>query len=292
MTTLNLFKNKKDYFSTERCEIIEQVPNGGPGSTRNMTFIPKNGDICKIKNIVFELSHRRNNDLEMFDYDLKEVFENGFVELVIGSYSVSKIDFSIIISVSKVIKTKTKVILEIPEYFFGEINMCALELHDVMIITELNNADFSLNGIHCVYKYLSQEEKMLSKVQTITTNFQNIKKNLLGDYPDRNIKFSYYGKGNTKGFFINMSKYEIQKISISVRGYDKNLFNEEMILSFCKEIDDNLFYLPINVEKKYNDSSFDSYTGSLNCNYIDKITINIQIKEDCDTFNNLSIFGL
>ena len=75
---------------------------------------------------------------------------------------------------SKIIRTKKSIIVEIPDYFFNEINLAALDFHEVRLITDFSNTKCKVNTIYCEYKYLPHVERVLSKLQTIYIKISKI----------------------------------------------------------------------------------------------------------------------
>jgi hypothetical protein len=285
MTTFNLLKNKKNYFSTEKSEIIELVSLGQ--GARRIFVVQRNGDKCKIKSVVFDIAQHLIGE----DIDYKKEFNHGKITLDIGGQILSTIYFNILISISKIIRTKKSIIIEIPDYFFNEINMTALDFHEVKLITEFNNTRCELNSIYCEYKSLPYTERILSKLQTNTTDFQTFEHHI---EPVNNqiTRYRLCFNGYTKGYFIQGDIYKMEKICIQFNGHDKINYDENMILSFCEIIDDDLFYIPFDTEKNYNDLSFESYVGSHDHTMIDNIVIVIKLKNIDDIMDEIGIYGL
>ena len=270
MTTLNLIKNKENYFSKERNKIIEIFQSGG--GTRKSCFVPRNGDKCKIRSIVFKIPQCFIGK----DIDYKTEFSDGNILLEVGGEKLSKIEFNVIISVSKIIRTDKSVIIGIPDYFFNEINLIGLQYHDVRLTTEFNNIQFEVSAIYCEYICVPYIERVLLKLQTNITNFQSIE-GYFESVHTKTFRIRMCLDGNIKGYFIQEDIHKFDKICVQFNGHDMINYDENMILSFCEVIDDNLFYVPFNTEKKYNDLSNESYIGSFNHNKLGCVIIVMKI---------------
>lgn len=68
----------------------------------------------------------------------------------------------------------------------------------------------------------------------------------------------------TKGFFIGTNLGDISRIILQINGQDRFDYDEILLNTICKKINDDLFYIPLDINQEYTDCSENSYYSALN----------------------------
>jgi hypothetical protein len=140
-----------------------------------------------------------------------------------------------------------------------------------------NNIDFLINCNFTKTK-LDVDFKMnievyeTEKLHESNTIFQYIQEEII--YVNYETKFDVKLIHNNlaKGFFINADLNSISNIKFLINSQNRFDYNEILLNTICTKINDNLFYIPFDINEKFDDCNELSYVSSLNLSRIENVS--------------------
>ena len=159
--------SNKYLFDFDRREIISQVPNSLGNRCTLLVPIYRYGSKVKIKNIVCKI----NDGFEDDDIDFFEEFKEGKIILEVGGVSICTLLFCVILPLSTIINSNNLLTINIPDYFFGEINLDKLERCEINVFVKHNSEKLCFIKLNCDFLIYGKETTIEDKK---TENGENI----------------------------------------------------------------------------------------------------------------------
>jgi hypothetical protein len=229
-----------------------------------------------------------NSNKKIFPYELKFIINNTenieeeciitnlksvFITILSGDTIIFTVPIEFFINLYGYIKTENKIKIPLEfKMFFGDITFITKEQNIFNIKLEykptfITESTIKIKICDC-NKPIENNYRIMQQMQTVSieTNNQNqLNKQLIIN----NL---------TKGFFINANLDDVSNLKLLINGVLRLDYDEILLQVICKKFNDNLFYLPFNINQDYDDLSKISYEASLNFGRIDRITFEIYIK--------------
>lgn len=218
-------------------------------------------------------------------YDLENIIYSigkSNLMVMIGEYTIFSIPLNFFISLCGYKKKENiiKIPLEFKMFFENLIFYAKNQTIDFAISEKLDNISKTILTIK-VSKFYEDMPK-INVIQQIDTI--KIEDNFL-----KSVHITLTSNLLTKGFFIGTNLDDISRIRLQLNGVDRFNYNEILLSTICKKINDNLFYIPLDINQKYTDCSENSYYSALNLARIDTIRFIFNFKNIPE---NISIYTL
>ena len=144
--------------------------------------------------------------------------------------------------------------------------------NSVVFSLNLNNfKNYSINmSIKLVKTNISQSNYLYQYI--LTHNFNNSANNL-------NITETVNINNLVKGFFLKCDVKSLIRFKLILNNQDRFDFDEILLNTVCTKINDNLLYIPIDVNAEINDCNKDIYRNSLYAGRIDTIKFSLNFSE-------------
>jgi len=183
------------------------------------------------------------------------------------------------------------------------INLYGYTIENDYILIPLNFKMFLENVIFPKLKplYINIENSGLNiflDVEIVYTN-ENISESVFIQYVhkqeyknfNKNHKLNIIINSNNlgKGFFIQTNIDLIKNIKLSLNNVERLNYDEILLNTVCEKINNNIFYIPLNINEKYETCNSKSFSSSINFSRIDETTFEIDFKEPT---NKIVIYSL
>lgn len=254
----------------------------------DFTIVPQICDLLQITHLLFE-SHLQ---LEQFETEL----QNCIFEITLNGNKFMEIPIKWLSYLNKITYQKNnnngvlhKYYITFPDFLF-KLNMMSIKKDHVKIKCSVPNSIVSSSlVVQTIYLDSNIRKKMAfnqySKMhQHLYQSVPNVENN--------KMIFKISTHCYTKGYFIyGKSICDINSISIVADGHELLKYDKDLIILFCKQINENMLYLPHNFEKKYYHVTLDSFIGALNNKIVDYIKIIIEFTNN-EIICNMVCLGL
>jgi len=231
-------------------------------------------EVFEIKKIPFvnnKIQIENNKKQKIFPTSIKFILNDNQYELEDIIHSIGELNF--------IVKVGGYIIFGIPLNFF--ISLYGYNKKENIIKIPLEFKMFFENLIFYA-KWQNIEIMLSEKHDNISESILTIKfSEFYGDIPRRNviqqidlikIENNFLQTVNitldscslTKGFFIGINLNDISRIKLQINGQDRFDYDEILLNTICKKINDDLFYIPLDINQEYTDCSENSYYSALN----------------------------
>lgn len=276
--------------------------------------ILKNNEKNQIVKINFSKEHiaifNNNNKSNFYFYpnmlyiSIEENIKNISYEEIIENISNKVINLSITDK-----KNEKNIILSLPISFFYNYNGYTIK-NDVIIIPlnykffiekirfskdyflvieiEKNLFDQQINLLFSMdIEIINSKEN--NEYTTLIQKIEYQKYSLNNQQQIFNLNFTDKAFHRTKGFFFEGNINSIDQLILKLNGLDRFIYDEILLNLICKKINDNLFYLPFDININIEDCSFDAYNCSLNLGEFGTVVFNVKFK---NVPNKITIYAL
>jgi len=219
---------------------------------------------------------------------LKSSICNMTIVFKIDSSDVLKIPLQLLWNLKTPEIIGNKLYLSLPfDIFFGDINTYQLNQ---------NNITFTLLSSNDIEDNLISNYNLLCKIfvthTSITRYYRDLSDNIIQQISSVNVSVNLNEPSETsnefrirtntfhgfiKGFFIETERVDdLCEIQFFLNNFIRVNFDRYLIKEKCVKINENIIYIPFNVECDYRSKSFISYVGSLNIERIDYSFLNLK----------------
>jgi hypothetical protein len=247
----------------------------------NFFFFPDMLYLC-FENICYKFSH--NEIIEYISEANIDFIKNGtiFFSIPIGFF-ISLKNFTI--------KDNTFLIpLNFKMFFDNLIFKLNSSFSIYMVLPyQLNHLEFSMD-IQIINTTLEiRKEFFIQHIQTSIFDMCN-RYNLYNSYNSYD-KYNPYielitlkidKKHPTKGFFITGDISSIYELILELNGIVRFSYENILLECICKKINENFFYVPLDINQKYEDCNFNSYSSSLNLSRMESVKFRIKFKKNIE----------
>lgn len=231
-------------------------------------------EVFEIKKIPFvnnKIQIENNKKQKIFPTSIKFILNDNQYELEDIIHSIGELNF--------IVKVGGYIIFSIPLNFF--ISLYGYNKKENIIKIPLEFKMFFENLIFYA-KWQNIEIMLSEKHDNISESILTIKfSEFYGDIPRRNViqqidlikiennflqtvNITLDSRSLTKGFFIGINLNDISRIKLQINGHDRFDYDEILLNTICKKINDDLFYIPLDINQEYTDCSENSYYSALN----------------------------
>jgi hypothetical protein len=256
-------------------------------------------EVFEIKKIPFvnnKIQIENNKKQKIFPTSIKFILNDNQYELEDIIHSIGELNF--------IVKVGGYIIFSIPLNFF--ISLYGYNKKENIIKIPLEFKMFFENLIFYA-KWQNIEIMLSEKHDNISESILKIKvSEFYGDMPRRNViqqidlikiennflqtvNITLDSRSLTKGFFIGINLNDISRIKLQINGHDRFDYDEILLNTICKKINDDLFYIPLDINQEYTDCSENSYYSALNLARIDSTRFIFTFKNIPE---NISIYTL
>jgi len=163
------------------------------------------------------------------------------------------------------------------------------------MLTFLINCDFTKYGLNLELKMKIE----FQKVENQRTNneiienmfFQYIQDSIVDTNNQQSLTTILNHNHITKGFFINANLDSISRLKLILNGHDRFDYDEIFLHTICIKINDELFYVPLDINEKFYDCTESSYYSSINLSRIDTTRVVFEFKNAPQTLRIYSLSG-
>jgi len=233
--------------STEQCKLYV---------AQNSIILLRHADMCNIKFVTF-LFHDDNVE------NYYEILKNANMQIKVGGVVLTTLPISLLCNITVPVIRKNMVTICIPDYLMFDImhiSMCLCEIEILFnnILNTVQNIELLVTNTYydnCKRKEFAMKQLLLPFQQIITHEYN------VSSFSDA---IHIHDKLIMKGFFIETTVSNINRIRIAFNGMDKIDYDERMIDHFCNKISDGLLYIPFvhNETPNYTLKTKESFMGS------------------------------
>ena len=261
-------------------------------SHENTFKIQRWSDKFTFKHIVFTITDN--------DFDKSSIYEkikHGTFTLMIGCTLICTFTYSFLMNLSEVKIINNELIISIPSYFIKEINLSLLKYNEVTVISKTGDMCIINNKLIIELVYVDYHQVNQEKLKSMSlSHYQRTTEYALKpDSPILKIPIQLFDDifNNIKGFFIGYDITKVKKFAITVDDhYLFDPYDNTTLQLISQKINDKLFYVALNNDHCYSNSDICSYTGSLNSEAFNNITVLIQLHEDLNDELTINVLEL
>ena len=243
-----------------------------------LTLNPETDNFTRIKIlpecIIFNMS---NNSIETLKEDISKIT----LKFKINLTTILKIPLNFLWNLKHPRIIGNKLYISFPfDIFFGDINRINSTYY------------FSLEYNHAEINNITDVSMLCKIAKTNNLNFNDLSNNVVQQVSSLNVKVdlndqlkesnefiirTHNFKGLIKGFFIETEGInELYEIKFYINEHLRINFDEYLIQEKCVKINENMIYIPFNIESLYNTKTLTSYIGSLNINRTNYSFLNLK----------------
>jgi len=242
-------------------------------------------EIFEIKKIPFEnnkIKIDNNKKQKIFPTSIKFILSNNNYELEDIIFSIEKLNLMVLIGGNSIFSIPINFFISLYGYKKKE-NIIKIPLEFEMFFENLifyakyQNIEFALSEKLNIILESILTIKVLefngdipyTNVISYTNLIQQINTTKIEDNFLQRVNITLNNNSLAKGFFIGSNLTNISEIKLQLNGQDRFHYDEILLNTICKKINDNLFYIPLDINQEYTDCSENSYYSALNLARID-----------------------
>ena len=236
-------------------------------------------EVFEIKKIPFVnniIKIDKNKKQKIFPTSIKFILSNDNYKLEDIINSIGKFNLMVLIQGNTIFSIPINFFISLYGYKKKE-NIIKIQLEFKMFF---ENLIFYTKYQNIVFALSEKLNNILESILTIkvsefngdisnTNVIQQIETTKIEDNFLQTVNITLYNNSLAKGFFIGANLDDISTIKLLLNGQDRIDYDEILLNTICKKINDNLFYIPLDINQEYTDCSENSYYSALNLARID-----------------------
>lgn len=239
--------------------------------------ILRQADTIKITHLLFKL-HNPEMSLGEFKNELKD----SLFTIMMGGSIVYQYELSLLAELEISTKIDDTIVIQLPSYLQKEFLLIAMQYYETRI--GIHNLSPALCNSVCLLKellYLDTTERRLMAQNGHEQHMQLIQTkkitcvddistpdHVLTKVSNTNLDF----ESEIKGYFIESNNLDkLDMVSLSFNNVDKFNYDRNMLSQNSVKVGNNLLYIPFNNARSYEDSTVDSFSGSVNHSTINSV---------------------
>jgi hypothetical protein len=219
--------------------------------------------------------------IEINDNNICENLENYILSISLNNYNIISLNLNFIDKLEGHFIYDNKFILNLPHSYLIDLYR-ANDTFFTIKIKSYNKTKLQIfNKIYllCENILLNDTFRKTFFKETQKVFYQNIYEHDMNTFHKKSRQ--HFSISNyLKGFFMECNMKEFNKITFLINLTTKFIYDKLFLRLYAFEIQDDLWYIPINHKNNYKDKTFESYYQSINCDKIDSIQIIIEFNND------------
>lgn len=210
----------------------------------------------------FKILENKNN--MSYDEIITLIQEQNF-NIICNGMFIFRISLGFFTKLYGIIKNKNKIIIPVDFKMFLSNIMYNLGF---AMLTYSIDCDFKKYGLNLELS-LKIEFQRTTNISMKYNFFQHIQEQIVHTNGQSLVRIRLHHNFITKGFFINANLDSISNLKMLINGTERFNFDEFFLHTICIKINEELFYVPLDINKKFYDYDESSYYSSINLSRID-----------------------